>query len=64
MELAEWLQAKAARRGVSQSEIVCEQLERLRQREEGGRKFMRLAGTARIAPRDLSTLRGFAKPRR
>ena len=57
-ELAEWLEAEAARTGLSQGQIVREQLERAR--AGSTQSFMRLAGSVK-RPRDLSTRRGFTK---
>jgi hypothetical protein len=59
--LASWLQEKSARTGISQGQIVREQLERVRRTDKGAKKFMRLAGTIRRGARDLSTRKGFAK---
>lgn len=59
--LAAWLQEKSARIGVPQSQIIREQLERLRAADAGEKKFMRLAGCIRSGPRNLSTRKGFAK---
>ena len=58
-ELADWLQQTAKRTGVSQGQIVREQLEKAR---AGGqkRRFMRLAGSVDGA-RDLSTRNGFSR---
>ena len=42
--LAAWLQEKAARTGISQGQIVREQLERVRRGDKKTKKFMRLAG--------------------
>lgn len=58
-DLAEWLEEIAARSGVSQGQIVRDELERAR--TEGSEKgFLRLAGSVR-GPRDLSTRKGFAR---
>jgi hypothetical protein len=57
-ELAEWLEAMAARTGQSQGKIVRDQLERARQTERGG-SFMRLAGVVR-GPKNLSRRKGFS----
>jgi hypothetical protein len=57
-ELAEWLEDEAARTGVSQGQIVREQLEKAK--SGSTRRFMRLAGSVRRA-RDLSTRKGFTK---
>jgi predicted DNA-binding protein len=57
-ELAEWLEATAAKTGVSQGKFIREQLEKARVVEE--RPFLRLAG--RIAgPANLSARKGFSK---
>jgi hypothetical protein len=58
-DLAEWLEETAFRSGVSQGQVVREQLEKAR---TGGAQqpFMRLAGCV-SGPRDLSTRKGFAK---
>jgi hypothetical protein len=58
-DLAAWLEAEAARTGVSQGKIVRDQLERA-QKARGGKPFMRLAGTIR-GPQDLSRRRGFSR---
>ncbi len=57
-ELAEWLQDEATKTGVSQGQIVREQLEKAR--AGAVQPFMRLAGSVRGA-RDLSTRKGFSK---
>jgi hypothetical protein len=59
--LAAWLQEKAARTGISQGQIVREQLERVRRGDKKTRKFMRLAGAVRTGARDLSKRKGFTK---
>jgi len=59
--LADWLQEKAARTGMSQGQIVREQLERLRRDDKKAKSFMRLAGAIKNGPRDLSPRKGFAK---
>jgi predicted DNA-binding protein len=59
--LATWLQEKSARTGISQGQIVREQLERVRRGDRKTKNFMRLAGAVRIGARDLSTRKGFAK---
>jgi hypothetical protein len=58
-ELAVWLGQVAARTGVSQGQIIRDQLEKAR---AGGsvQTFMRLAGAVR-GPKDLSSRRGFSK---
>lgn len=57
--LADWLEAEAARTGVSQGKIVRDELERARQ-ARGSKPFMRLAGTI-DGPKDLSRRRGFSR---
>ena len=59
--LATWLQEKSARTGISQGQIVREQLEQVRRGDKKTKNFMRLAGAVRGGPRDLSTRKGFAK---
>ena len=58
-QLADWLEKTAARSGVSQGQIVRDELERARS-ERSTKSFMRLAGAA-SGPRDLSTRKGFAR---
>ena len=58
VDLATWLEQIAAQTGMSQGQIVREQLEKARQRSS--RSFMRLAGTVR-GPEDLSTRKGFSR---
>jgi len=58
--LAEWLQQKSRRTGISQGQIVREQLERVRRSDKGTKKFMRLAGSIRGGPRDISTRKGYS----
>jgi ribbon-helix-helix CopG family protein len=57
-DLAEWLEDEAAKTGVSQGQIVREQLEKAR--TTSAQPFMRLAGSIRGA-RNLSTRKGFSK---
>ncbi len=59
-ELAQWLEDSAARAGVSQAQIVREQLEKARD-GSGAMTFMRLAGTLDGDP-DLSSRKGFSRP--
>ena len=59
-ELAEWLEQSAAKAGVSQSQMVREQLEKARA-GAGQQPFMRLAGAVEGAP-DLSSRKGFSRP--
>ncbi|HLQ47245.1 MAG TPA: ribbon-helix-helix domain-containing protein [Planctomycetaceae bacterium] len=58
-DLAEWLDATAAKSGVSQGKIVRDQLEQAR-RQTASQSFMRLAGTVR-GPKDLSRRKGFSR---
>jgi len=57
-DLAEWLENEAAKSGVSQGQIVREQLEQAR--AASAQPFMRLAGSLKGA-RDLSQRKGFSK---
>lgn len=59
--LARWLAESARGMGVSQGQLVRQELERARQGDTQGRRFMRLAGSVRLAS-DLSTRKGFSKP--
>jgi hypothetical protein len=58
--LARWLEETAATSGISQGQLVREQLEKAKA-GGSGQPFMRLAGVVRGAP-DLSTRKGFSKP--
>jgi hypothetical protein len=58
-ELAGWLEDTAKRTGISQGEIVRQQLEKVKA-SDGGRSFMRLAGCMRGA-KDLSQRKGFLR---
>jgi hypothetical protein len=59
--LASWLQERSIRTGMPQGQIIREQLERSRAADKGSKKFMRLAGTIRGKPRNLSTRKGYSK---
>lgn len=59
--LSAWLQKKAAQTGMSQGQIVREQLEQLRRGDKKTKNFMRLAGVIKNGARDLSIRKGFAK---
>jgi predicted DNA-binding protein len=59
-DLAKWLEDTAARAGVSQGQLVREQIEKAKA-ANADRTFMRLAGSIR-GPRDLSSRKGFSKP--
>ena len=58
-ELARWLEETAAQSGVSQGQLIREQLERAKA-DGQGQPFMRLAGTVDGAA-DLSSRKGFSK---
>ena len=57
-ELATWLELVAAKTGVSQGQLIRDQLEKAK--AGSTRPFMRLAGAVR-GSRDLSTRKGFSK---
>jgi predicted transcriptional regulator len=59
-DLAEWLEQKAAKTGVSQGKLIRDQLEKAR---AASRKqaFLKLAGSVR-GPKDLSERKGFSRP--
>ena len=57
--LAIWLE-DTAKRGVSQGQIVRDQLEKAKANGDG-RPFMRLAGSV-TGPKDLSSRKGFSRP--
>jgi hypothetical protein len=59
-ELADWLEQTAAKTGVSQGRLVREQLEKART-NTSAKTFMRLAGSVRGLPRNLSTRKGFSR---
>jgi hypothetical protein len=59
-ELAAWLEAVAAETGLSQGQIIRDQLDRARS-SRSGKSFLRLAGSLR-GPRDLSSRKGFSRP--
>lgn len=59
-DLAKWLEETAARAGISQGQLIREQIEKAKA-GNAGRAFMRLAGTVR-GPKDLSRRKGFSKP--
>ncbi|MCW1886217.1 ribbon-helix-helix domain-containing protein [Luteolibacter flavescens] len=59
-ELAEWLEESAARSGVSQAEVIRDQLEKARA-GAAQKPFMRLAGSLDGEP-DLSQRKGFTRP--
>jgi len=59
-ELAEWLADTAKRTGVPQGKLVRDQLEKAKA-SVGSRPYMRLAGSLRGLPRDLSQRKGFSR---
>lgn len=59
--LAAWLKETAARIGLSQGQLIRQHLDRARRGDHASKKFMRLAGTIKNVPADLSTRKGFAK---
>jgi hypothetical protein len=59
-ELAEWLAETAERTGVPQGKVVRDQLEKAKA-TAGGRPYMRLAGSLRGLPKDLSRRKGFSR---
>jgi Arc/MetJ-type ribon-helix-helix transcriptional regulator len=58
--LARWLRDLARRRGVSQSEIIKDNLEKARQATPD-KPFMKLAGSIENLPRDLSRRKGYSR---
>lgn len=58
-DLSAWLEETAARTGVSQGQLIREQLEKARA-ENTNRSFMRLAGSIR-GTKNLSQRKGFSK---
>ncbi len=58
-ELASWLEQVAQRTGVSQGQIIREQLEKAKA-GDGLQPFMRLAGSIQ-GPKDLSQRKGFSR---
>jgi len=59
--LATWLQKKSARTGISQGQIVREQLERFRSRDKKTQNFIRLAGIIWGGPRHVSIRKCYSK---
>jgi hypothetical protein len=59
-DLADWLAETAARTGVPQGQLIREQLEKAKA-SAGSRPYMRLAGSIRGLPRDLSRRKGFSR---
>jgi len=58
-DLAEWLESMAAKTGVSQGQLIRDQLERAKA-GAANQSFMRLAGTVH-GPKDLSQRKGFSR---
>ncbi|MDE0218795.1 MAG: hypothetical protein OXJ90_05970 [Spirochaetaceae bacterium] len=58
-DLAEWVETTAKAMGVSQGRLIREQLEQARREDLQSRRYLRLAGSVRLAP-DLSTRKGFS----
>jgi hypothetical protein len=59
-KLATWIEDTSARTGISQGQLVRQQLERARSQDTASKKFMRFAGVIRSGPRDLSKRKGFS----
>ncbi len=59
-DLANWLREIARTRGLSQSQIIKDQLEKARQGAPD-RSFMKSAGSIRDLPRDLSQRKGYSR---
>ncbi len=58
--LARWLRNLARRRGVSQSQIIKDSLEKAREAAPD-KPFMSLAGSIKGLPKDLSRRKGFSR---
>ena len=56
-DLAEWVEQTAQAMGVSQGRLIRDQLEKARREDVRTQRYMRLAGSVRLA-RDLSTRKG------
>ena len=59
-ELSGWLEETAEKTGLSQGQIVREQLEKAK-KAKAGKPFMRLAGVMRGLPSDVSERKGYSK---
>jgi predicted transcriptional regulator len=59
-ELSSWLEETASRTGLSQSQIVREQLEKAKSAKTD-KTYMRWAGSIRGLPRNLSSRKGFSR---
>ncbi len=58
-DLAAWLERMSEKTGVSQGQIIRDQLEKAKE-GASGQSFMRLAGAVR-GPKDLSARKGFSQ---
>jgi hypothetical protein len=58
-DLADWLEEISRKSGLSRSSIVRRELERARKQTE--KPWMRLAGSIKGGPSDLSTHKGFSR---
>lgn len=59
-ELSSWLEETSSRTGLSQGQIVREQLEKAKA-DKSEKPFMRLAGSVKGLPRNLSGRKGFSR---
>jgi predicted transcriptional regulator len=59
-ELSTWLEETAARTGLSQGQIVRDQLEKAKAAKKD-KPYMRWAGSINGLPRNLSSRKGFSK---
>ncbi|HEY1716714.1 MAG TPA: hypothetical protein VGH42_00280 [Verrucomicrobiae bacterium] len=59
-ELSSWLEETASRTGLSQGQIVRDQLEKAKTAKED-KPFMRLAGSIKGLPPDLSRRKGYSR---
>jgi Ribbon-helix-helix protein, copG family len=59
-DLAQWLAERAKRSGISQGQLIREQLERARA-EKPDQPFMRLAGSLTGLPKSLSKRKGYSR---
>ena len=59
-ELSGWLEETSEKTGISQGQIIREQLEKAK-KANAGKPFMRLAGAMRGLPGNLSERKGYSK---
>lgn len=59
-DVAEWLAEAARKSGLSQGQIVRDQLMKARENDATRKPFMKLAGVKALEP-DLSTRKGFSR---